>query len=41
MEVCVMGRVRTCRLYSVYSVGSECGGLWGLDRCGCFRWCVD
>ena len=21
-----MGRVRTCRLYSVYSVGSECGG---------------
>ena len=26
-----MGRVGTCRLYSVYSVGSECGG-W---RRGC------
>ena len=31
-------------------VGSECGGwwrgsvsggLWGLDRCGCFGWWVD
>ena len=31
MDVCVMGLcggVGTCRLYSVYSVGSECGGWW-------------
>ena len=31
MDVCVMGicgRVGTCRLYSVKSVGSEYGGWW-------------
>ena len=45
-----MGRVGTGRLYSVLGVRSECGGwcrggvsggLWGLDRCGCFGWWVD
>ena len=45
-----MGRVGTCRLHPAQSVGSErggqrrgsrSGGLWGLDRCGCFRWWVN
>ena len=47
--VCMMGicgERRTCRLYSVKSVGSECGGRrrgygglgGGLDICGCYRW---
>ena len=28
LKFCVVGRVVTCRLYSVKSVGSECGGWW-------------
>ena len=28
MDVCAMGRIGTCRFYSVKSVGSECGGWW-------------
>ena len=33
MDVCVVGRDRTCTLYKVKSVGSECGGWWSR---GCF-----
>ena len=34
---CVVGRVGTCRLYSVYSVGSECGG-WRRGSGGLGGW---
>ena len=33
MDICVVRRVRTCRLNLAQSVGSECGGCWSR---GCF-----